>query len=160
MNFDGGAGETPALLWSGDRIVVTTAMRASAGTRFNAMLHPTQPARRAVGASGFRLMMADGRNAKLGTSRRLWTRSRPLARPSRAFTFGRIPFAGGLHRSRSVGLTAFAVGKSFSPFPKWLKSRTAQVNPPRGEFVLHEIEVRRPVVLNGVDLVFVFTSAP
>jgi plasmid stabilization system protein ParE len=37
------------------------------------------------------------------------------------------PFAGGLHRSRSVGLTAFAVGKSFSPFPKWLKSQAAQV---------------------------------
>jgi len=78
----------------------------------------------------------------------MWTRSRPLARPSQAFTFGRMelpllpiafpasrlvafatskPFAGGLHRSRSVGLTAFAVGKSFSPFPKWLKSQTAQV---------------------------------
>ncbi len=49
-----------------------------------------------------------------------WTRSRPLARPSRAF-------AGGLHRSCSVGLTAFAAGKSFSPFPKWLKSQAAQV---------------------------------
>ena len=47
--FDGGAGETPALLCGGDRIVVTTAMRASAGTRFNAMLHPIQPARRAAG---------------------------------------------------------------------------------------------------------------
>jgi hypothetical protein len=56
--FDGGAGETPALLCGGDRIVVTTAMRASAGTRFNGrpapmlfigVLHPIQPARRAVG---------------------------------------------------------------------------------------------------------------
>jgi hypothetical protein len=27
----------------------------------------------------------------------------------------------GLARSRSVGLKAFAVGKSFSPFPEWLK---------------------------------------
>jgi len=44
-------------------------MRASAGTRFKAMLHPTQPARRAVGASGGRLMMAEGGKAKLGTSR-------------------------------------------------------------------------------------------
>jgi hypothetical protein len=82
----------------------------------------------------------------------MWTRSRPLARPSRAFTFGRMefpllpiafpasrlvafttskPFAGGLHRSRSVGLTAFAVGKSFSPFPKWLKCRDG-VFPVRG----------------------------
>ena len=40
---------------------------------------------------------------------------------------GRIPFAGGLLRSRSVGLAAFAAGKSFSPLPKWLKSQTAQV---------------------------------
>jgi hypothetical protein len=47
--FDGRAGETPALLCGGDRIVVTTAMRASAGTRFNAMLQPTHPALRAVG---------------------------------------------------------------------------------------------------------------
>ena len=65
--FDGRAGETPALLWGGDRIVVTTAMRASAGTRFNAMLQPTHPALRAVGASGFRLMMAEGGKAKLAT---------------------------------------------------------------------------------------------
>jgi len=72
-----------------------------------------------------RLMMAEGGKAKLGTSRRLWTRSRPLARPSRAFAFSQIPFAGGLHRSRSVGLAAFAVGKSFSPLPKWLKSQAA-----------------------------------
>ena len=56
-----------------------------------------------------------------------WTRLRPLAWSLRAFTFGRIPFADGLHRSRSVGLTAFAIGKSFSPFPQWLKSQTAQV---------------------------------
>ncbi len=52
------------------RLSVTTAMRASAGTRFNAMLQPIQPARvpwaRAAsayaagfGASGSRLMMAD-----------------------------------------------------------------------------------------------------
>jgi hypothetical protein len=33
----------------------------------------------------------------------------------------------GLARARSVGLAAFAIGKSFSPFPKWLKSQTAQV---------------------------------
>jgi len=50
---------------------VTTGRRASAGTRFKAMLQPTQPARRAVGARGFppspqasarqvRLMMAEG----------------------------------------------------------------------------------------------------
>ena len=32
------------------------------------------------------------------------------------------PFAGGLLHSRSVGLTAYASGKSFSPFPKRLKS--------------------------------------
>jgi len=102
--FDGRAGETPALLCGGDRIVVTTAMRASAGTRFNAMLHPIQPARRAVDESGLRLMMAEGGKAKLGTSRRLWTRSRPLARPSRAFAFSQIPFA---------------------------VSQTAQVNPPQ-----------------------------
>ena len=38
-----------------------------------------------------------------------------------------IPFAGGLLRFRSVGLSAFAAGKSFSPLPKWLKSQTAQV---------------------------------
>ena len=72
--FDGRAGETPALLCGGDRIVVTTAMRASAGTRFNAMLHPIQPARRAVDESGLRLMMAEGGKAKLGTSRRFLTR--------------------------------------------------------------------------------------
>jgi hypothetical protein len=39
--FDPGAGETPALLWGGDRMVVTIAIRASAGTRFKAMLQPT-----------------------------------------------------------------------------------------------------------------------
>jgi hypothetical protein len=53
----------------------------------------------------------------------------------------RKPFAGGLHRSRSVGLTAFAVGKSFSSFPKWLKSQAAQVS--AFEFVLiGEIRVK------------------
>ena len=31
--------------------------------------------------------------------------------------------------------------------------------PPRGELVVHEIKVRRPVGLDGADLVFTFTSA-
>jgi len=52
--FDAEAGGTPALLWDGDSMVVTTAMRALAGTRFNAMLQPTQPARRAVDSTPFR----------------------------------------------------------------------------------------------------------
>jgi len=79
--FDAGAGETPALLWGGDKMVVTTAIRASAGTRFNAMLQPTQPARRAVGGRAAVLrspnlggrgstalpMMAEGGKAKLAT---------------------------------------------------------------------------------------------
>jgi hypothetical protein len=43
------------------------------------------------------------------------------------FRLRQTPFAGGLLRSRSVGLTAFASGKSFSAFPKCLKSQTAQV---------------------------------
>jgi hypothetical protein len=38
-----------------------------------------------------------------------------------------IPFTGGIHRSRTVGLTAFASGKSFSAFPKCLKSQPVQV---------------------------------
>ena len=54
--------------------VVTTGMRASTGMRFRAKLQPTQPARRAVDESGFRLMIADGGKAKLGTSRRFLTR--------------------------------------------------------------------------------------
>src|SRR5579862_410619 len=91
-------------------------------------------------------------NGRLNSTRQkimdeLWTHSLPLARPSRAFTFGRMelpllrsvsqdwmvavatckPFGGGLLHSRSVGLTAFAWGESFSPLPKWLKSQAAQV---------------------------------
>ena len=50
-----------------------------------------------------------------------------LARPAAGLRLWRIPFAGGLLRSRSVGLAAFACGKSFSPLPKWLKSQAAQV---------------------------------
>jgi hypothetical protein len=46
----------------------------------------------------------------------------PLLRSANLFT-------GGLHRSHSVGLTAFASGKSFLAFPKCLKSQTAQVSP-------------------------------
>jgi hypothetical protein len=38
------------------------------------------------------------------------------------------PFAGGLLHSRSVGLTAFAIRKSFSQLPKLLKSLAAQVD--------------------------------
>ena len=44
--------------------VLIISIRASAGTRFRAMLHPTQPARRAVDESGLRLMMAEGGKAK------------------------------------------------------------------------------------------------
>jgi len=66
-------GATPVLRRE-DAIVVTMAIRASTGTRFNAMLQPIQPARRAVDESGLRLMMAEGGNAKLGTSRRFFTR--------------------------------------------------------------------------------------
>jgi|GEM_PF-4112544 hypothetical protein len=33
------------------------------------------------------------------------------------------------------------------------------LDPPRGEFILHEIEIRRLVVTDGIALVFVFTSA-
>jgi len=52
---------------------LTTAIRASMGIRCSAMLQPIQPARRAVTASGFRLMMADGGNANVGMiSRFLW----------------------------------------------------------------------------------------
>ena len=40
----------------------------------------------------------------------------------------RIPLAGGLLHSRSVGLTAFAIRKSFSQLPKLLKSQAAQVD--------------------------------
>jgi hypothetical protein len=61
--------------FSGETLLsVTTEIRASTGTRFRAMLQPIQPARRAVGASGLRLMMAEGGKAKLGTSRRFLTR--------------------------------------------------------------------------------------
>ena len=58
---------------SGDTLLsVTTEMRASAGTRFNAMLQPTHPALRAVAASGLRLMMAEGEHTRLACgSRRL-----------------------------------------------------------------------------------------
>ena len=42
--------------------------------RCSAMLHPTQPARRAVAASGVRFTMADAGNAKLGISNRFFTR--------------------------------------------------------------------------------------
>jgi hypothetical protein len=38
------------------------------------MLQPTHPALRAVDESGLRLMMAEGGKAKLGTSRRFFTR--------------------------------------------------------------------------------------
>jgi hypothetical protein len=47
-------------------MVVTTAIRASAGIRFKAKLQPIHPARLAVGESGFRLMMAEGGKAKCG----------------------------------------------------------------------------------------------
>jgi hypothetical protein len=90
-------GKMPVPLW-GRFTVVTMAIRASTGMRLSAMLQPTQPARRAVAESGLRLMMAEGGNAKLGTSRRFF-------------------------------------------------------NPPCGEFVLHEIEVRHPAGLDGVDLI-------
>ena len=66
------------------------------------------------------------------TPRRSLTRSLPLARPSRASGFGQI--AGGLLHSRSVGLAAFAIRKSFSPLPKWLKSQAAQVPKLRYKF--------------------------
>jgi hypothetical protein len=39
-------------------------IRASAGMRRKSTLHPTQPARLAVGASGGRLMMAEAGKAK------------------------------------------------------------------------------------------------
>jgi len=39
---------------------MTMGIRASAGTRFRAMLHPTHPALRAVDERGLRLMMAEG----------------------------------------------------------------------------------------------------
>jgi len=46
---------------SGEMLLsVTMVMRASIGIRLNAMLQPTQPARRAVDESGARLMMAEG----------------------------------------------------------------------------------------------------
>jgi len=46
------------------RLSVTTGIRASVGIRFRAKLQPTQPARRAVGDNGGRLMMAEGGKAK------------------------------------------------------------------------------------------------
>ena len=71
------------------------------------------------------------------------TRSRPLAQPAAGFRLCRTLFAGGLHRSRSVGLTAFASGKSFSAFPKCLKSQASQVSV--FEFALiREIRVKGP----------------
>jgi hypothetical protein len=41
---------------------------------FIGVLQPIRPARRAVGASGLRLMMAEGGETKLGTSRRCFTK--------------------------------------------------------------------------------------
>jgi hypothetical protein len=81
----------------GDILVVTTAIRASTGIRFNAILQPTQPARRAVAARGLRLMMADGGNAKLGTSNKLRT-SHNIPSPRKA---GRGPGRGDLIRATS-----------------------------------------------------------
>jgi hypothetical protein len=52
----------------GDKMVVTTLMRASAGTRFKAMLQPTQPARRAVGESGFPPSLYFGATSRLMTN--------------------------------------------------------------------------------------------
>jgi hypothetical protein len=49
-------------------MVVTTLMRASAGTRFKAMLQPTQPARRAVGESGFPPSLYFGATSRLMTN--------------------------------------------------------------------------------------------
>ena len=57
------------------------------------------------------------------------TRSRPLARSPGDLWLRHILFAGGLLRSRSVGLTAFAGAKSFSQLPKLLKSQAAQMFP-------------------------------
>jgi hypothetical protein len=52
--------------------------------------------------------------------------SRPLVQPG-----GPLPWANSFRRwapsPRSVGLPAFAKGKSFSPLPKWLKSQVAQI---------------------------------
>src|SRR5258708_2539751 len=72
------------------------------------------------------------------------THSCPLVRPQGPSPL-RIPSAGGLHRSRSVGLSAFAVGKAFSPLPKWLKSQAAEV--PRGEGMAAARVVVRRVLL-------------
>jgi hypothetical protein len=55
------------------RAVRTNEIRASDGMRVRSKLQPIQPARRAVGDNGLRLMMADGGKAKWGTSRRLRT---------------------------------------------------------------------------------------
>jgi len=46
------AAGTAALLCGRDETVITTGIRASAGMRFKAKLHPTQPARRAVAIHG------------------------------------------------------------------------------------------------------------
>jgi len=51
----------------GLRMVVTTAIQASAGMRFRAKLHPTQPALRTADDKGGRMMTAGGAQAP-----RLW----------------------------------------------------------------------------------------
>jgi len=53
-----------------------------------------------------------------------WTRLAPARTALSGLLPRKIPFAGGLLRARSVGLSAFAVGKSFSHLPKLLKSQT------------------------------------
>jgi len=65
---------------------VTTGMRASAGTRFNAMLQPTHPALRAVDESGVRLMMGS-------------TRASRVVRDASSRTFGGKIFDAGRVRS-------------------------------------------------------------
>ena len=68
LPFKSETGETPVLRCS-DVIVVTTAIRASTGTRFKAMLQPTHPALLAVDESGGRLMMGSTRALACGSRR-------------------------------------------------------------------------------------------
>ena len=63
--FKSETGVTPVLRRE-DATVCTRKIRASAGTRFRAILQPTQPARRAVAVSGGRLMTADSENMNDG----------------------------------------------------------------------------------------------